>query len=262
MPDVEDNQELEQSKLSSLRDHFDAELTESWADSVLIVSSFITGLLDSAVFNVWSCFVSMQTGNTLYLGLGVSGQPKSSPWRWAKSGMSIISFVFGAFIFSRFMRWLGPLRRSTMVYSWLIQAVLIYICAALEDTGVVPNDAGDNLPNSFIVLLPLSLLSIQSAGQMAMSRILGYGEVTSVVLTSAYFDLVFDNEVFTAAPTRNVKRNRRIGSMVMVVLGAIAGGFLTQDEDISKVLWFAGSLKVAIAILWVFWKSKGSVRLE
>lgn len=149
-----------------------------------------------------------------------------------------------------------------MVYSWLIQAVLIYICAALEDTGIVPNDAGDNLPNSFIVLLPLSLLSIQSAGQMAMSRILGYGEVTSVVLTSAYFDLVFDNEVFTAAPARNVKRNRRIGSMVMVVLGAIAGGFLTQDEDISKVLWFAGSLKVAIAILWVFWKSKGSVRLE
>ncbi|THW98965.1 hypothetical protein D6D13_10409 [Aureobasidium pullulans] len=254
MPDVEDNQELEQSKLSSLRDHFDAELTESWADSVLIVSSFITGLLDSAVFNVWSCFVSMQTGNTLYLGLGVSGQPKSSPWRWAKSGMSIISFVVGAFIFSRFMRWLGPLRRSTMVYSWLIQAVLIYICAALEDTGVVPNDAGDNLPNSFIVLLPLN-------GHIE-NPWLRRSHQRRPYLTSAYFDLVFDNEVFTAAPTRNVKRNRRIGSMVMVVLGAIAGGFLTQDEDISKVLWFAGSLKVAIAILWVFWKSKGSVRLE
>lgn len=66
MPDVEDNQELEQSKLNSLRDHFDAEITESWADSVLIVSSFITGLLDSAVFNVWSCFVSMQTGKIIY----------------------------------------------------------------------------------------------------------------------------------------------------------------------------------------------------
>lgn len=62
MPDVEDNQEQSKSRMSSLREHFDAELTESWADSVLIVSSFITGLLDSAVFNVWSCFVSMQTG--------------------------------------------------------------------------------------------------------------------------------------------------------------------------------------------------------
>jgi hypothetical protein len=62
MPDVEDNQEQGKSRMSSLRDHFDAEITESWADSVLIASSFITGLLDSAVFNVWSCFVSMQTG--------------------------------------------------------------------------------------------------------------------------------------------------------------------------------------------------------
>ncbi|KAH0158307.1 DUF1275 domain protein, partial [Aureobasidium melanogenum] len=261
MPDVEDNQEQGKSRMSSVRDHFDAELTESWGDSVLIASSFITGLLDSAVFNVWNCFVSMQTGNTLYLGLGVSGQPKSSPWRWAKSGMSIISFVMGAFIFSRFMRYLGPLRRSTLVYSWLIQAVLIYICAVLENTGVVPNNAGDVLPDNFIVLLPLGLLSVQSAGQMAMSRILGYGEVTSVVLTSSYFDFAFDDKVFDG-PTRNVKRNRRLGSMIMVVLGAITGGFLTQDEDISKVLWFAGSLKVAIACLWMFWKSKGSVRLD
>lgn len=62
MPDLEDNQEQGKSHMSSLRDHFDAELTESWGDSILIASSFITGLLDSAVFNVWNCFVSMQTG--------------------------------------------------------------------------------------------------------------------------------------------------------------------------------------------------------
>jgi hypothetical protein len=159
------------------------------------------------------------------------------------------------------MRYLGALRRSTMVYSWLIQAMLVYICAVLENTGVVPNNAGDVLPDNFIVLLPLSLLSIQSAGQMAMSRILGYSEVTSVVLTSSYFDFAFDDKVF-AGPTRNVKRNRRVGSMIMVLLGAIGGGFLTQDEDISKVLWLAGSLKVAVAVVWMFWKSKGSVRLE
>lgn len=38
------------------------EVTPRWADTVLIVMCFATGLLDSAVFNVWSCFVSMQTG--------------------------------------------------------------------------------------------------------------------------------------------------------------------------------------------------------
>jgi hypothetical protein len=159
------------------------------------------------------------------------------------------------------MRYLGPLRRSTFVCSWLIQALFIYICAGLEFANVVPNDAGDVLPDSFIVLLPLALLSFQSAGQMVISRVLGYAEVTSVVLTSAYFDLGFDEKLM-AGPTKNVKRNRRVASMIMVLVGAIAGGFLTQDEDISKVLWLAGSLKVAIALVWVFWKSKGSVRLE
>lgn len=38
------------------------EVTAGWGDAVLIVGCFATGLLDSAVFNVWSCFVSMQTG--------------------------------------------------------------------------------------------------------------------------------------------------------------------------------------------------------
>ena len=38
------------------------EVTAVWGDAVLIVGCFATGLLDSAVFNVWSCFVSMQTG--------------------------------------------------------------------------------------------------------------------------------------------------------------------------------------------------------
>ena len=41
------------------------EVTAVWGDAVLIVGCFTTGLLDSAVFNVWSCFVSMQTGKPL-----------------------------------------------------------------------------------------------------------------------------------------------------------------------------------------------------
>ena len=50
------------SHLERARDHLTEDVTEAWSDAVLIVSCFVTGLLDSAVFNVWSCFVSMQTG--------------------------------------------------------------------------------------------------------------------------------------------------------------------------------------------------------
>lgn len=50
------------SRLSRWKDHLSADVDESWADLILIVACFISGLVDSAVFNVWSCFVSMQTG--------------------------------------------------------------------------------------------------------------------------------------------------------------------------------------------------------
>ena len=46
----------------SWKNYLQEEVTAVWGDAVLIVGCFATGLLDSAVFNVWSCFVSMQTG--------------------------------------------------------------------------------------------------------------------------------------------------------------------------------------------------------
>jgi hypothetical protein len=54
---------IERPKMGSrIWRHFQQDLTESWGDAILIVTCIVTGLLDSAVFNVWSCFVSMQTG--------------------------------------------------------------------------------------------------------------------------------------------------------------------------------------------------------
>lgn len=188
---------------------------EDWADIILVVLSFISGMVDSAVFNTWSCFVSMQTGtfltigfrselrhvffflqsaavifdseaarirtdwqyglgNTVYVGLGVSGQPHSQPFRWVKSSTAIASFCLGCFFFSRASRFLGPLKRGTMVSSCLFQATLCFAAVVMVVTGFVPKDAGDRLPHNFIVLLPLSLLSFQSAGQIVMSRFLGY----------------------------------------------------------------------------------------
>ena len=40
------------------------EVTAEWGDLVLIVGCFATGLLDAAIFNVWQCFVSIQTGES------------------------------------------------------------------------------------------------------------------------------------------------------------------------------------------------------
>ena len=161
------------------------------------------------------------------------------------------------------MRICGPMRRRTVALSFLIQAALTFASAALVQTGVVPEGAGDLVPENLIVMVPLALLALQSAGQIVMSRVLGIGEVTTVVLTSAYCDLFFDQKVLSAPLTENVKRNRRVASVVLLFLGAISGGFLTRDGEIALALWIAGGIKIGIAVLWLFWKSKeGRVRLD
>lgn len=204
-----------------------------------------------------------KTGNTVYTGLGLSGQPKSQPLRWCKSITSIISFILGSFIFSRSMRYLGPKKRSTITLAFLLQATLTFISALLVQLAIVPENAGDILPENFIVLLPLSLLAFQSSGQIILSRILGYGEVTTVVITTAYCDMFFDPALVSAPLKENSKRNRRAGSVVFLLGGAVAGGFLTQEGDIGLALWVAGGIKVVIAGIWMGWRGKEQgVRLE
>ncbi|KIW49271.1 hypothetical protein PV05_10965 [Exophiala xenobiotica] len=259
---VEALRKNKKSRMSSWKDHLSADVDESWADLILLVTCFISGLVDSAVFNVWSCFVSMQTGNTVYVGLGMSGQPLSQPYRWVKSGTAILSFSVGTYFFSRAARYLGPLRRSTMSSSFLFQALLCFTAALLVVSDVVESDAGNQLPRNFIVLLPLGLLSFQSAGQIVMSRMLAYNELPTVVLTSTYCDLMFDPALFTAPLRQNSKRNRRFLSAVALLLGAVLGGFLTKGGDIADPLWIAGAIKVVLAVVWLCWHGKGSIRLE
>ena len=194
--------------------------------------------------------------------LGVSGQPLSLPYRWAKSGTAILAFCAGNYFFSRVARYMGPLRRSTMISSLLFQAALCLIAMALVVTGVVPNDAGTRLPRDCIVLLPLAMLSFQSAGQIVVSRMLGYSEIPTVVLTSTYTDLFMDPKLLTAPLTQNSKRNRRAISAIALLLGATLGGFLTEGGSIVDPLWITGALKVMLAGVWLFWRGKGSIRLE
>lgn len=44
------------------RRYWNGDVDPKWADLLLILCFFISGMVDSVAFNVWSCFASMQTG--------------------------------------------------------------------------------------------------------------------------------------------------------------------------------------------------------
>ncbi|OQD95408.1 hypothetical protein PENSOL_c020G10289 [Penicillium solitum] len=282
------------AKQSSVAQRWKQNLSPTHADLVCLLLTFLTGLCDSSAYNAWSCFLGMQTGtshsrrspakggakpkpptnipretqktnnpssktgNTIFLGLGASNQPNNKPWGWLKSLVSIASFFFGSMIFSIAMRSVGSLRRGTLFVSFFVQTILIIIAVALIEADLIPHTSSDATLTGgplFLELIPIGLLAFQSAGGMTCSRALGYNEIPTVVLTSVYFDIASDPKI-TDKPNTNVKRNRRVGGVVCLLIGAIVGGWLSRSSGgMQSALWMAAGLKFVAAIGWLFWKA-------
>lgn len=225
-----------------------------YADLIFILCSFVTGLGDSFSYSLWYCFLSMHSGNTIFLGLGTASLPQNKPWGWAKSLVSISSFFVGASTFARLTRRAGARQRGTLCCSFGAQSLFILVAAALIQADLIPHDLG-NEPTSgtlFLELIPISLLAAQFGGQIAASRAMGFTEIPTVVLTSLYFDVASDPNL-TDGLTKNVKRNRRIGSITALLLGAIVAGWLCRSGAALGVLWICLVIKVGIAVGWLFW---------
>ncbi|KAH7372001.1 hypothetical protein BKA66DRAFT_423389 [Pyrenochaeta sp. MPI-SDFR-AT-0127] len=233
-----------------LKKHFAADVTKNWADLVLLFCYIITGLLDSSAVFIWGSFVSMQTGNTVYLGLGLVAPNEGI--RWVKAGTSISSFCLGSFFFARFHRYFSPAKRWVLIVSYAFQMLLIVLAASIVTFG--EDNSQDTKHLHWQVLVPLAAVAFQSSGQAVTSRALKYNGLTSVVLTSNYCDLFSDPQLFAL---NNVERNRRIAAPVLLLLGACFGGLYAHSSvGLAGALWTAVVLKAFAVIAWVFWKSE------
>ena len=64
-PIVRPEQEMPPSSLpwaTRLRSRLTSEIDVGWTDTILLGCYFTTGMVDSIAFNIWRCFVGMQTG--------------------------------------------------------------------------------------------------------------------------------------------------------------------------------------------------------
>lgn len=213
----------------------------------------------------------MFLGNTVFLGLGASDPALRKSSKWLKSLVSICAFVIGSCVFSM-TRWLGPQKRRTLASTFLVQSILLIIAAVLLQTSIISGTTGPQSSNAdvssidappdkafFLELITIALIAFQSSGQMAASRLLGFNEIPTTVLTSLYYDLASDPGLLLPF-SQNVKRNRRFNAVVGVIAGAIVGGWLARATGgIETALWVAAGSKVVIAMSWMVWKGKEKV---
>ncbi|KAI0442963.1 hypothetical protein F4803DRAFT_516928 [Xylaria telfairii] len=224
-----------------------ANVRRDWADLILLVCYIVTGLLDSAAISTWGSFVSMQTGNTVYFGLGIAAPAEST--RWIKSATSLGFFCIGSVFFSFFHRYFSPTRRWVLCASFIIQTALIVAAAMILTIG--PQSADPKEEIGWPELVPIALIAFQSCGQAVVSRALKYNALTSVVLTSIYCDLFSDVNLLAA---HNAERNRRVAAPALLLIGAILGGLLSHSSvGCAGALWVAAALKLAVVVAWFFW---------
>ncbi|KAM0276536.1 hypothetical protein ACHAQH_006637 [Verticillium albo-atrum] len=232
-----------------LKSHLNTSVSRKHTDLVLLACYIITGLLDSASNQIWGSFVSMQTGNTIYIGLGLA-DPRAST-RWIKSSVSLAAFCLGSLVFSRFHRAFSARRRWVLCASFAAQLTLLLVAAVIITVGPKKRSTDDL---SWDVLVPIALVAFQSCGQAVTSRALEHNSLTSVVLTSIYTDLFGDARLFTAD---NVERNRRVAAPLLLLGGAVAGGLFAGSEiGIAGALWAAAGLKLVLIFAWFFWPAE------
>lgn len=216
--------------------------------------------------SAYGTFVSMQTGNTIFLALGASNQ-NNKPYDWARSLCSIGCFATGAFFFSRLHKRLGPkpTQRGTLAASFLIQSVCICVAAALIQTGFVGsrNHSGTG-DSDWTEMAPIAFLSFQAAGQIVASRVLGVNELPTVVITSLLCDLMSDPKLL-AWPifSGNRKRTNRVVGFILTLVGSIIGGWMLKGTGIvTPVLWLVFAIKFVICLGWILWKGEGGSKAE
>ncbi|RFU32820.1 hypothetical protein B7463_g3519, partial [Scytalidium lignicola] len=258
-PNGEPKKTIRPSASSRLLSHLKTNISLHYADFPVIFCCFVSGLCDSSAFNAWNTFVSMQTGNTIFLALGASGQPPGEPYGWLKSLTSIFFFLCGCFFFAQTRR-INAQARGTLSLSFFIQSVFIIIAASLVQGRVVQEPIGTVIEDSSVThfkdLIPIGFLAFQSGGQIVASRLLGFNEVPTTVLTSVYCDLMSDVNMLVPFK-ENLKRNRRVAAAIAILTGGICGGFISKSKArMSTSLWLAAGIKMVISLSWLLWKPK------
>ena len=105
-------------------------------------------------------------------------------------------------------------------------------------------------------LAPIVLLSFQAPGQVCAARQLGKPEVSAVVVTTMVYDAMSDENLWVGW-RGNGRRNRRVGGLVGMLVGAIAGGWATVGtRHVVVSMWVAAAVKGVITGAWVVWPGK------
>lgn len=213
-------------------------------DIELLALSFATGIQDATTYPDYLCFASNQTGNTVFLTIGVAGLVGDS-FNFSNIGISLGMFVAGGWIMGQTGNYFGVRKRLWLIISNVIQTSMVY--AAMVIQYVLPIQSEGS-----VALGVIALLAFSSGGQVAMGRSLKITEITTAMATAAYVDLVVDPNLVKLI---NRSRNRRLLFLLMLTAGCFAGAYAHSAVNSAFAVLLSAVVKTLVTVAFFFNKS-------
>lgn len=180
--------------------------------SSLMLLTAVTGLVDAAsVLGLGRVFTGNMTGNVLLLGFAIGGAYEVSI---TASVIALAGFVLGSTCGGRLAR------RATRRALGIALALEFVLLLAAAVVAALADERAGAARGALLLLLAMPM-GLQSAA----ARRLAVPDVTTVVLTSVLTAIAVDSSL---AGGTNLHLARRVGAVLAMLSGAVAGAFLMR----------------------------------
>jgi uncharacterized membrane protein YoaK (UPF0700 family) len=190
------------------------------------------GVVDAVSYlRLGHVFVANMTGNILFIGLTLYPHSGLSP---AAQVVALGGFVVGAALGGRLGRAFGQRVRRWMCVACGAEAVVLALVAVLVAVGALGMSLGTTV-----------VLAVCFGLQTETARRLGAHDLTTTVLTTTLTGLAADSVLGGGSDGRVV---RRLGSVLIMVVGAVSGALLVQVSP-AAAIGLSAVLVGAVAVL-------------
>jgi uncharacterized membrane protein YoaK (UPF0700 family) len=204
-------------------------------------------MLDATTFPDYHCFVSNQTGNTIFLCMAlILPQLNGDMFITPNIGMALGLFLGAGWLTGQLSHRIGPRKRWWLVLCNFVQTCLVLGAAAIQYSQGVAIDG----PWTLTVI---GLLAFASGSQVVQSRSLNMTEISTAMATAAWVDLMIDKQLFTI---RNRPRSRRVAFLLSLVLGALVGAAIYRSAGSATAVAVSAGGKLLVTAMYLITRAE------
>ncbi len=202
---------------------------------VLLVMTLLSGLIDAVCYlGLGRVFTANMTGNVVVLGFAAAGAPGFSV---TASLTSLLVFLVGAICGGRISQRIS--RRSRLQTS-AITLEAIFVAAA-----AVVAFAATTVSTGWARYTTIAILAFAMGIRNSVIRRLAIRDMTTTVLTMTLTGLAADSSL---AGGRNPAAGRRVGAVLAMLIGAVAGAALFLHRGAALPLAISAGVAAVTAV--------------